>query len=52
MIEFHNTGYGRRFFEAQLPALIRALEKIGTELEKQNKANEAAPLKEEDGPER
>ena len=28
MAEFHETSYGRRFFEAQLPALIKALEQI------------------------
>ena len=32
--EFHNTGYGRKFFEADLPRLIDALEKIAVELEK------------------
>jgi hypothetical protein len=32
MIEFHNTGYGRKFFEHDLPSLIRAIEKVGREL--------------------
>jgi hypothetical protein len=40
MIEFHNTGLGRRFFEGQLPALIRALEAIGGQLMIQNEAQE------------
>lgn len=32
MVEFSNTGFGHAFFNAQLPALIRALEKIGSRL--------------------
>jgi hypothetical protein len=37
MVEFHETTYGKRFFDAQLPRLIDALEKIGKELEETNK---------------
>lgn len=33
MTEFHETGYGRRFFDGQLPALIRVLERIAAVLE-------------------
>lgn len=29
MPRFHETGYGKRFYDAQLPALITALERIG-----------------------
>jgi len=32
-IQFHQTGYGRKFFDSDLPRLIRALEKIGKNLE-------------------
>lgn len=34
MIQFHETVMGHRFFEGQLPALIRALERIAGSLEK------------------
>jgi len=34
MAEFHETVYGRRFFDHQLPALIRALERIASASEK------------------
>jgi hypothetical protein len=34
-IPFYATGYGRRFFESQLPRLIEALEKIGEEMREQ-----------------
>lgn len=47
---FHNTQYGRRFFDHQLPALIGALDRIGAELEKQNEPElmvEEAPTLEE-----
>ena len=37
MLKFHETVMGKRFFEKQLPDLIKALEKIGSELEKMNK---------------
>lgn len=32
-IPFHSTGMGRKFYELDVPRLIRALEKIGKELE-------------------
>lgn len=35
-MEFHETGLGKRFFESSVPALIRKIEKIGTELERLN----------------
>ena len=34
MAPFHKTGYARRFFEKQLPDLIKALERIADALEK------------------
>lgn len=32
MTQFHDTGYGRRFFDAQLPELIRAINSIAERL--------------------
>ena len=34
MSRFHETGYGKIFYEQQLPRLIRALDKIGDRLAK------------------
>jgi hypothetical protein len=34
MPEFHETGYGKRFFEAQLPKLIREIGRVADELGK------------------
>ena len=34
MIEFHNTGYGRKFYEADIPRIVKALERIADALEK------------------
>jgi hypothetical protein len=39
--EFFQTVMGHRFFEGQLPALIHALERIATVLEKPSKAKPA-----------
>lgn len=36
MMNFIRTEYGRRFFDGQLPRLIKALERIADALEKQN----------------
>ena len=36
MNAFHETQYGKRFFDSQLPKLIKALERIANALEKQN----------------
>ena len=33
MAQFHETIYGKRFFDSQLPALIKALERIAKALE-------------------
>lgn len=40
MPNLHETGFGRRFFENQLPNLIRELGRIADALEKQNKLKE------------
>lgn len=37
MMEFIRTMCGKRFFDGQLPALIKALERIAGALERQNK---------------
>ena len=34
MPQFHETMYGKRFFEGQLPKLINALQSIAESLEK------------------
>jgi hypothetical protein len=34
MPQFHETGYGSRFYNGQLPTLIHALERIASALEK------------------
>lgn len=36
MAAFHETQMGKRFFESQLPKLIKTLERIADALEKQN----------------
>ena len=33
---FHETGYGRTFFQSQLPNLINALNRLAEAIEKQN----------------
>lgn len=40
MLEFIRTMYGKRFFDGQMPALIKALERIADALEKQNENKE------------
>ena len=36
MPQFHETGYGKRFFDGQLPQLIKGVEKLGRELARFN----------------
>ena len=36
MVEFHATGYGRKFFDADLPKLTKAITKLGNQLERFN----------------
>lgn len=38
--EFYQTGYGKRFFEAQLPRLINAIERLADAVEKQKETEE------------
>ena len=38
--QFHETGYGRTFFQSQLPNLIKALNRLADAMEKQNELNE------------
>jgi hypothetical protein len=38
---FHNTGYGRKFFEADLPNLIRGIGRLAEAIEKANELEEA-----------
>ena len=33
-LQFHETGYGKRFFEVQLPSLIKALNRVADVNEK------------------
>ena len=37
MPAFHETMYGKRFFESQLPTLIKELKRIADALEEANK---------------
>ncbi len=34
--QFHETGYGRTFFQSQLPNLINAINRLADAMEKQN----------------
>ncbi|MEE1301259.1 MAG: hypothetical protein UHD64_00640 [Bacteroidales bacterium] len=36
MAAFHETQYGKRFFDSQLPKLIKECERIANALEEQN----------------
>ena len=47
MAAFHETQYGKRFFDSQLPKLIKSLERIADALEKQNE-NKKEEKKEHD----
>lgn len=40
MAAFHETVYGERFFDSQLPKLIKELGRIADALEKQNEKKE------------
>lgn len=40
MSNLHETGLGKRFFESQLPKLIKELGRIADALEKQNELKE------------
>ena len=34
--EFHLSPYGKRFFESQLPKLIKAIDRLAAAIEEQN----------------
>ena len=38
--QFHETGYGRTFFQSQLPNLIKAINRLADAVEKQNELKE------------
>lgn len=43
MTDFGNTLRGAKFFDADIPRLIRAIERVGDELEKANSEESAIP---------
>lgn len=47
-IEFHNTGYGRKFFEAQLPQLIREIGRLADEVQRMNDQTDRILKREEE----
>ena len=38
--QFHETGYGKTFFQSQLPNLIKAINRLAEAMEKQNELKE------------
>ena len=40
MTEFHRTARGQKFYEGDLPRLVKVLEKIGNQLESLNEREE------------
>lgn len=38
--QFFQTGYGKRFFDSQLPKLIKAINRLADAVEKQNEIKE------------
>lgn len=43
-LQFHETGYGKRFFDVQLPSLIKALNRVADVNEKQQSAEPVAQV--------
>ena len=43
-LQFHETGYGKRFFDAQFPSLIKAINRLADTNEKQQNAEFAADV--------
>lgn len=43
-LQFHETGYGKRFFDAQIPSLIKAINRLADTNEKQQNAEFAADV--------
>ena len=46
-LQFHETVYGKRYFEYQFPKLIDTIERLANAVEKQNKLLEEGIKKEE-----
>ena len=40
MSEFFRTAMGRKFYDADMPQLVKVLEKIATQMENKNKVEE------------
>ena len=38
--QFYQTGYGRKFFEADLPRIAKGIERLAAAIEKQNELAE------------
>jgi hypothetical protein len=47
MSEFFRTAMGRKFYDNDMPQLIKVLEKIGTQMENKNKLEEKRFILEE-----
>tara|TARA_R100001163_G_C5047304_1_gene184490 strand:+ start:1217 stop:1402 length:186 start_codon:yes stop_codon:yes gene_type:complete len=47
MSEFFRTQMGRKFYDADIPQLVKVLERIATQMEKKNKLDEKKWLLEE-----
>ena len=46
--QFFQTGYGRRFFESQLPELIKAINRLADAVDKQNEVKEEGKASEKE----
>tara|TARA_R100001244_G_scaffold131537_2_gene104885 strand:+ start:1019 stop:1201 length:183 start_codon:yes stop_codon:yes gene_type:complete len=51
MVELHNTLMGRKFYEADIPRIAKALERIAIALEKQEITEEMRQLEDSIDPE-
>jgi hypothetical protein len=47
MSEFFRTAMGRKFYDADIPQLVKVLEKIATQMDKKNKLEEKRFILEE-----
>jgi hypothetical protein len=47
--QFHDTGYGRKFFERDLPELINAINRLANAVEQSNKQSSVVPEKKDNG---
>ena len=41
--QFHQSGYGRRFFESQLPYLIESINRLAKAVEESNRIGQSKP---------